>query len=83
MAKTKPVVAETSTAAFDPMVDPAPVESLEAFLSRIQEAKQPDGLVVVEASHPDAVAGLYTGKYSGFVLSKGGPSVRWNDGSTE
>lgn len=70
-----------------PVVDPDPepevIEPLAVFLSRIQESKLADQLVVVEASHPDANPGLYSGKYASFPMSQGPVSVRWNDGSTE
>lgn len=63
-------------------LEPAAVQPLADFLRSIEEMKQPDGLVVVEAAHPDATPGPHSGKYSGFALQRGPIFARWNDSST-
>lgn len=58
-------------------------ESFVEFMRRIERAHIDRDVVAVEATHPDAPTGTWAGTFSGIRTTKGKPSVKYSDGTTE
>lgn len=85
--KSSPV---SKTAEVDPKVDdPAaqdpqePLETLDAFLRRVEGKHIERDVVATAATHPHASEITWPGTYGGIRLSAGPVSVTYSDGTTE
>lgn len=56
-------------------------ETLDAYITRHEEASQTLGLVVTAISYPGAVARAHDGVFAGFPVTPGELSATYSDGS--
>jgi hypothetical protein len=77
-----PVIEPVAVATPEPAPEPVDAPVLADWLAGLEELHFSRGVVLVTATHPDAVTGIHTGKYSGIRIAPGPLSAVWSDGST-
>lgn len=61
---------------------PAPVEPLDAYITRVERAKLDQDIVAVAITHPEVHADrVHPGTYGGIRLSNGPVGVTYSDGT--